>query len=66
MKSRKCDMKVSDLFIKCLENEGVRYIFGLPGEEIEELIFSLGIHPFNLSRHVMSKEQRSWRMSGAV
>jgi acetolactate synthase I/II/III large subunit len=35
-------MKVSDLFINCLENEGVRYVFGLPGEEIEELIFSLG------------------------
>jgi acetolactate synthase I/II/III large subunit len=35
-------MKVSDLFIQCLENEGVRYVFGLPGEEIEDLIFSLG------------------------
>lgn len=26
-------MKASDLFIKALENEGVEYIFGLPGEE---------------------------------
>ena len=26
-------MKASDLFVKCLENEGVRYIFGVPGEE---------------------------------
>ena len=26
-------MKTSDLFIKALENEGVEYIFGLPGEE---------------------------------
>ncbi len=34
-------MKVSDLFVKCLENEGVRYIFGVPGEEIEDLLFSL-------------------------
>ena len=24
-------LKASDLFIKCLENEGVRYIFGVPG-----------------------------------
>ena len=34
-------MKVSDLVVKCLENEGVRYIFGVPGEEIEDLLFSL-------------------------
>lgn len=26
-------MNVSELFVQCLENEGVRYIFGLPGEE---------------------------------
>ena len=26
-------MKAAELFIKCLENEGVEYIFGLPGEE---------------------------------
>lgn len=34
-------MKVSDLIVKCLENEGVRYVFGLPGEENEDLLFSL-------------------------
>lgn len=34
-------MKVSDLFVKCLENEGVEYIFGVPGEENEDLLFSL-------------------------
>lgn len=34
-------MKASDLFVKCLEKEGVRYVFGLPGEEIEDLLFSL-------------------------
>lgn len=26
-------MKASELLVKCLENEGVEYIFGLPGEE---------------------------------
>ena len=26
-------MKASDLFVKALENEGVEYIFGIPGEE---------------------------------
>ncbi len=34
-------MKLSDLFVQCLENEGVKYIFGLPGEETEDLLFSL-------------------------
>jgi acetolactate synthase I/II/III large subunit len=26
-------MKVSELFVKCLETEGVQYMFGVPGEE---------------------------------
>ncbi|MEZ5357980.1 MAG: acetolactate synthase large subunit [Candidatus Zixiibacteriota bacterium] len=26
-------MKASEFFVKCLQNEGVEYIFGLPGEE---------------------------------
>jgi acetolactate synthase I/II/III large subunit len=34
-------MNVSDLLVKCLETEGVRYIFGVPGEETEDLLFSL-------------------------
>lgn len=34
-------MKGSDLFVRCLENEGVEYIFGVPGEENLDLIESL-------------------------
>jgi acetolactate synthase-1/2/3 large subunit len=34
-------MKASDLIVECLENEGVRYIFGLPGEEILDILDSL-------------------------
>jgi len=34
-------MKASDLLIKCLENEGVEYIFGLPGEETLDIMESL-------------------------
>jgi acetolactate synthase I/II/III large subunit len=34
-------MKASDLLVKCLENEGVKYVFGLPGEETQDLLFSL-------------------------
>jgi acetolactate synthase-1/2/3 large subunit len=33
-------MKASDLFIKCLEAEGVEYIIGLPGEETNDLMIS--------------------------
>src|SRR5687768_18237672 len=29
-------MKASDLFVRCLENEGCEYIFGVPGEENAE------------------------------
>ncbi len=34
-------MKGSDLLVRCLENEGVEYIFGLPGEEILDVMDSL-------------------------
>jgi acetolactate synthase I/II/III large subunit len=33
--------KASDLFVKCLEEEDVEYIFGLPGEETNDLMMSL-------------------------
>jgi acetolactate synthase-1/2/3 large subunit len=35
------DIKASDLFIKALENEGVEYIFGIPGEENLDFLESL-------------------------
>jgi acetolactate synthase-1/2/3 large subunit len=34
-------MKAAELLVKCLENEGVVYIFGIPGEEILELMDAL-------------------------
>ncbi len=34
-------MKSSELFVKCLEAEGVEYIFGLPGEENMEFLNAL-------------------------
>ncbi len=34
-------MKTSDLFIKCLEEEGVERIFGVPGEENADTMISL-------------------------
>jgi len=34
-------MKASDLFVRCLENEGVTHIFGVPGEENADVMISL-------------------------
>jgi TPP-dependent 2-oxoacid decarboxylase len=34
-------MKASDLFVRCLEAEGVEYIFAVPGEENLDLLESL-------------------------
>ncbi len=46
-------MKASDLFVRCLENEGVERIFGLPGKENADLMMSLKGSPieFVLCRH---------------
>jgi acetolactate synthase-1/2/3 large subunit len=47
-------MKGAELFVRCLENEGVEYVFGLPGEEVSELLKALASSKkikFVLSRH---------------
>ena len=46
-------MKASDLFVKCLESEGVEYVFGIPGEENSDLMISLSESSikFILTRH---------------
>ncbi len=47
-------MKASDLFVKCLEAEGVEYIFGVPGEENADFMMSLEASDsiqFVLTRH---------------
>lgn len=46
-------MKASDLFVKCLEAEGVDRIFGVPGEENADFMISLEDSPirFVLCRH---------------
>src|SRR5215510_15236423 len=35
------ERKASELFVECLESEGVRYVFGIPGEETLDLNRSL-------------------------
>lgn len=46
-------MKASDLMVKCLENEGLKYIFGVPGEENADFMMSLegSSIQFILTRH---------------
>ena len=47
-------MKASDLFVKCLEAEGIEYIFGVPGEENADFMRSLDASDkirFVLTRH---------------
>lgn len=31
-------MRVADMLVKCLENEGVEYVFGVPGEEMLDIL----------------------------
>lgn len=49
-------MKSSDLLVKCLENEGVRYIFGVPGEENLDFLEALRTSSIQLvtTRHEAS------------
>lgn len=46
-------MKAAELFVKCLENEGVKYIFGVPGEENIDVMDALIDSPieFVTTRH---------------
>jgi acetolactate synthase-1/2/3 large subunit len=46
-------MKAAELFIRCLENEGVEYVFGIPGEEnldVMDALLDSSIH-FITVRH---------------
>ncbi|MBV7555149.1 acetolactate synthase large subunit [Pseudomonas sp. PDM28] len=46
-------MKAAELVVRCLENEGVEYVFGIPGEENLDLLDSLSRSPIKLilTRH---------------
>jgi acetolactate synthase-1/2/3 large subunit len=40
-RSKGVESHVADLLVECLEKEGVHYVFGVPGEEIEDLLFAV-------------------------
>ena len=55
-------MKASDLMVKCLEAEGIEYVFGVPGEENADFILSLEDSDsiqFILTRHEQGAVDRS-------
>jgi acetolactate synthase-1/2/3 large subunit len=49
-------MKASDLLVKCLENEGVEYIFGVPGEENADFMMSL--EQSNRIRFILTRHEQ--------
>ncbi|HEY9148954.1 MAG TPA: acetolactate synthase large subunit [Gammaproteobacteria bacterium] len=46
-------MKAAELFVRCLENEGIKYVFGIPGEENLDVMDALLDSPirFVVTRH---------------
>ena len=52
-------MKVSDLFVKSLESEGVQYIFGVPGEENEDLVNEACQHTYRPRRTFVGHDYMS-------
>jgi acetolactate synthase I/II/III large subunit len=57
-------MNVAELFVKCLEKEGVQYIFGVPGEE--NLAFLEAIRKSSIKLIVTRDEQGACFMAAAV
>ena len=59
-------MKASDLFVKCLEEEGIEYIYGVPGEENADFMLSLEKSKkikFILCRH--EQDRKSTRLNSS-
>lgn len=48
---------IADLIVRCLENEGVEYVFGIPGEENIHLIGRYGRRRFATCSSAMSRRR---------
>jgi acetolactate synthase-1/2/3 large subunit len=46
---RRVEMKAAELFVRSLENEGVEYIFGVPGEENLDFLEALSSSSIELT-----------------
>ena len=54
-------MKASELTVKCLENENVDYIFGIPGEENLDLMDALLESKIQF---IQTRDERGCRLHG--
>jgi Thiamine pyrophosphate enzyme, N-terminal TPP binding domain len=52
-------VNVSELFVRCLENEGVRYVFRIPGEENLDLMDAL---PARFASSFTTHQPMLWRV----
>jgi acetolactate synthase-1/2/3 large subunit len=59
-------MKAAELFVKCLENEKVEYIFGIPGEENIDVMDALLDSTIKFVTPITSRAPRSWPTSTAA
>ena len=56
--------KASDVFVECLEAEGVKHVFGIPGEETLDLNESLvATRRSSSSRSATSRAAPTWPTS---
>src|ERR1700678_551463 len=50
------ETSTAELIVRCLENEGVEYVFGIPGEENIHLVQALGASPI---RYVLVRHEQA-------
>ena len=60
------ERRASDVFVECLEAEGVKYVFGIPGEETLDLSESLADSSIHSCRSATSREAPTWPTSTAA
>ena len=51
---------VAEVLVKCLENEGVKYVFGIPGEENLDMMNALEKSDIRVIVVCMNRERHSW------
>ena len=59
-------MKAAELLVRCLENENVEFIFGLPGEENLDVMDACSTPAFASSACATSRAAPSWPTSTAA
>jgi acetolactate synthase-1/2/3 large subunit len=55
------EMNTAELLVRCLENEGVEYVFGLPGEENLHVLEALRHSSIQLLQPATNRGLPSWQ-----